>query len=335
VRSLIVKRLLQLPAILLVIYTFTLALAWAVPGNPLDRPEGRRPAPEVELAMKRQYNLDSFWSFYFSYLDNATGVKFVREGLSGRAAARDADLQARGVEPPARRVFDLGPSLQYRDRSVNEILAGSLPISVRLGLVSVVMALAIGVPVGVIGAIRPNSFLDVSTLSLALVGVSLPTFVIGTALLLVFPVWLGVGRVGPPSGWADLLLPGLTLALPNAAYIARLTRLGMIEQLSADYIRTARAKGLAEHRVILRHALHNALLPVLSYLGPASAGALTGSFVVERVFSIPGVGQHFVSAVQNKDLFLIIGVVLVYATILVLMNLAVDVLYRAVDPRIE
>jgi oligopeptide transport system permease protein len=174
-----------------------------------------------------------------------------------------------------------------------------------------------------------------ATLAIALVGVSLPTFVIGTVLLMVFAVWLDVLPIG---GWGTpsaLLLPALTLSLPFAAYIARLTRLGMIEVLASDYVRTARAKGVPEWRIVLRHALKVAFLPVLSYLGPATAFALTGSFVVERVFYIPGIGQHFVNAVLNKDLTLIMGVVLVYAGMLVMFNLAVDVLYRWVDPRIE
>lgn len=332
---LIIRRLLQLPLILAVIYTLTLVLAWAVPGNPLERPEGRRPPAEVEMAMRRQYNLDSFWSFYVSYLDSATGLRFVRERLSGASEAQEKQLTDAGLVPTARRVFDLGPSLQYRDRNVNEIIGQSLPVSVRLGLLSILIALAIGLAAGVIGAWKPGSLLDSATLSLALVGISLPTFIIGTALLLVFPVWLGMGRVGPPAGLSGLLLPAVTLSLPTAAYIARLTRMGMIEQLSQDYVRTARAKGLSESAVVIRHALRNALLPVVSFLGPATAAALTGSFVVERVFSVPGLGQHFVSAVQNKDLFLIIGVVMIYATMLVLFNLASDLIYRWIDPRIE
>jgi oligopeptide transport system permease protein len=150
----------------------------------------------------------------------------------------------------------------------------------------------------------------------------------------VFPVWLGWGRVAVAQGPLDLVWPAFTLSLPFAAYIARLTRMGMIDTLSADFIRTARAKGVPERTILLKHALKNAFLPVLSYLGPATALAMTGSFVVERVFNIPGLGAHFVNAVQNKDLFLIIGVVLVFSTMLVVFNLAVDVLYRWVDPRI-
>ena len=168
-----------------------------------------------------------------------------------------------------------------------------------------------------------------------MVGVSIPSFVIGAALLIVFPVWLGVGAVGAWGRPADVLLPAFALSLPFAAYIARLTRMGMIEELQSDYVRTARAKGLPERTVVLKHALRNAILPVVSYLGPAAAFAMTGSFVVEQVFNVPGVGQHFVSAVRNKDLFLIMGIVLIYATMLSGFNLAVDALYAAVDPRIK
>jgi oligopeptide transport system permease protein len=331
--ALILRRLLQLPLIVLVIYTITLALAWAVPGNPLDH-EGRRPPPEIQKAMQAQYKLDSFWGFYLSYLDSASGVRWARESLDGSARRARVAAEQAGVAAPERRVFDLGPSLQYRDRRVNEIIATSLPVSVTLGGVAILIALVVGLTAGVVGAVKPGSIADYATLGLALIGISLPSFVIGTALLLVFGVWLAifpVAKWGPMSA----VLPAVTLSLPFAAYIARLTRMGMIEVMGADFIRTARAKGLAESRVLLKHALKNAFLPVLSYLGPATALAMTGSFVVERVFTVPGLGQHFVNAVQNKDLFLIIGVVLIFSTMLVVFNLLVDVLYRWVDPRIE
>jgi oligopeptide transport system permease protein len=333
--ALIVRRLIQLPLIVGVIYTLTLVLAWAIPGNPLENPEGRRPDEAVAAMMKAQYNLDSFPKFYFSYLDSASGLKWARDSLGG-LAAREAELAAAaGLPPPDRPVFDLGPSLKHRDERVNSILAAALPVSVTLGLMAIIIAVAIGVLAGVVGAVKPNSLADLSTLVVALIGISLPSFVIGTVLLLVFGVWL---NLLPPGGWgrfSHMILPALTLSLPFAAYIARLTRMGMIEHLGADYVRTARAKGVAEREILLKHALKNAFLPVLSYLGPATALAVTGSFVVERVFNVPGLGQHFVNAVQNKDLFLIIGVVLVFSTMLVLLNLAVDVLYRWVDPRIE
>jgi len=335
VLGLIVRRLAQLPLIVLVIYTLTLALAWAIPGNPLENPEGRQPKPEVIEAMQRQYNLDSFPNFYASYLTSATGLAYAGDLFSGELARQRERAELAGQAPRPRPIFDLGPSLQYEDWTVNQIIADSLPVSVTLGAIAILFALGLGVGAGIVGAVRPNSLADLLTLAVALVGISLPSFVIGTVLLLLFPVWLGVGQVGSSAGPQDMLLPAATLSLPFAAYIARLTRMGMIDALSMDYVRTARAKGVTERVVLLRHALKNAFLPVLSYLGPAAALAMTGSFIVERVFNVPGMGQHFVNGVQNKDLFLIIGVVLVFATMLVLFNLAVDVLYRWVDPRIS
>jgi oligopeptide transport system permease protein len=335
VTKLISRRLLQLPLILLIIYTLTLALAWAIPGSPVERPDARQPPPEVKAQLERQYNLDSFWTFYFSYLGSATGTRWVADTLSGRSEQERQASLAAGLQPQPRPIFNFGPSLQYEDWTVNEIISSALPVSVTIGAAAIALALAIGLGAGIIGAIRPNSLADLSTLVIALVGISLPSFVIGTVLLLVFPVWLGIGRVAAWGQLQDLFWPSLTLSLPFAAYIARLTRMGMIEVLGADFIRTARAKGVPESRVLLRHALRNAFLPVLSYLGPAAALAMTGSFVVEKVFTVPGLGQHFVNAVLNKDLTLIIGVVLVFSTMLILFNLAVDVLYRWVDPRIE
>ncbi|GAB4384632.1 MAG: ABC transporter permease [Phycisphaerales bacterium] len=333
--SLVIRRLLQLPIILLVIYTLTLTLAWAIPGNPLDNDEGRRPPEAVVERMKQQYNLDSFPKFYFSYLANATGWKYVQDRLDGTLERQREQAERLGMAPRTRRVFDLGPSLFYEDWSVNEIIGSALPVSATLGLFAILIATVVGVAAGVVGAIRPNSWADLATLAVALIGISLPSFVTGTVLLLVFSVWI---PVFPVAGWGTLdrlVQPAIALSLPFAAYIARLTRMGMIETLSADYIRTARAKGVSEHKVILKHALKNAFLPVLSFLGPATALAMTGSFIVERVFSIPGLGEHFVNAVQTKDLFLIVGVVLVFATMLILFNLAVDLLYHWVDPRIE
>ena len=333
--GLVVRRLAQLPIILLVIYTVTLTLAWSIPGNPLENPDGRRPSPEVAEQMLRQYDLDSFPRFYVTYLARVTGIRYARDAMSGTIEVEREAAEAVGFRAPERPVFDFGPSLQYDDWSVNEIIAGSLPVSIVLGGIAIVIATVIGVAAGVIGAIRPNSLADFATLLVALIGISLPSFVIGPVLLMLFAVWV---PLFPVSEWGTaraLVLPGVTLSLPFAAYIARLTRFGMIEALASDYVRTARAKGVSETAVLLKHALPNAFLPVLSYLGPATAFAMTGSFVVEKVFNIPGIGQHFVAAVQNKDLFLIMGVVLVFATMLVVFNLAVDLLYRFVDPRIS
>lgn len=332
--GLIARRLLQLPIILLVVYTITLTLAWAIPGNPLENPEGRRPPKEVIEAMKRQYNLDSYWRFYFSYLSNVTGVDWVADQVSGRAEERAERAAEAGFAPPQHPVFNMGPSLQYEDWTVNEIVAASLPVSITLGAAAILIALVIGVTAGIVGAVKPNSFADFATLAVALIGVSLPSFVTGTVLLLLFGVLMPVFPVAKWNIWSAIPA-AVTLSLPFAAYIARLTRLGMIEHLQADFIRTARAKGVSEGKILLKHALKNAFLPVLSFLGPAAALAMTGSFVVEKVFNVPGMGQHFVNGVLNKDLFLIMGVVLIFSTMLILFNLAVDVMYRWVDPRIE
>lgn len=311
----IIRRLIQMPIILLVVYTITFGLAWLIPGNPLERGEGRRPPDEIVLQMRAQYKLDSPWAFYWDYLGKATGVSW-----------------ALGLHDTP---FDLGPSLTHENWSVNEILGAGLPVSITLGLAAILLACGIGLTAGVLGAVKPGSWMDLATLTIALIGISLPSFVVGTALLVVFAVWWRVFPIGGWGGVSFMVLPAVTLSLPFAAYIARLTRTGMIEQMNADYIRTARAKGVSEYRVILKHALKNAFLPVLSYLGPACAAAMTGSFVVERVFAVPGVGQHFVDAVLAKDITLIMGVVLAYSSLLIVFNLIVDVLYGWVDPRIE
>jgi oligopeptide transport system permease protein len=312
--ALILRRLVQLPFIVLAVYTLTFILAWSVPGNPLENPEGRRPPAEIVEAMKKQYKLDDPVAFYVDYLEKASGIGYLR-GTTDR-------------------VFDLGPSLKQPDWNVNEILATGLPVSITLGLSAMILALMIGLFAGLVGGLRPGSPADLAMQLVAIVGISLPSFVIGSALLMLLAVKLKLFPVGGWGGLSFVALPALTLSLPFAAYISRLVRFGMIEEMGADYIRTARAKGLTRARVALRHALKNAFLPVLSYLGPATAVALTGSFVVEKVFAVPGVGQHFVDGVLGKDITLVMGVVLVYSTLMVVFNLVVDVMYRFVDPRI-
>ena len=324
--GLILRRLAQIPVVLLVIYTVTFALSWALPGSAVLNDEGRAPPAAVIDAIEKQYSLDDPIRCYKQYLVRVTGIHWLSNRISG-SSTTPTDVREY--------IFDFGPSFRFEDWSVNEIIASSLPVSVALGLSAIAIALGIGLSAGVIGAVRPNSWIDFATLAVALVGISLPSFVTGTLLLILGPVWAGVGTVGAWGTLGNMLLPAFTLSLPFAAYIARLTRMGMIEALSADYIRTARAKGVGPTTVVLKHALKNAFLPVLSYLGPAAAYAMTGSFVIETVFNIPGIGQHFVDAVRAKDLFLIMGVTLVFASILVFFNLAVDLLYRFVDPRIE
>ncbi|MBC04220.1 MAG: hypothetical protein CMJ34_13110 [Phycisphaerae bacterium] len=313
--GLILRRLLQLPLIILVVYTATFALVWVIPGDPVDAPEGRRPPQAVIDAMRAQYDLDDPVTFYFSYLGKATGISW----LLGDAP-----------EP-----FDLGPSLKNPGWTVNGILAAGLPVSIALGLAAIIIALVLGLSAGVLGGLRPNTWVDAGTQALAVIGISLPSFVIGSLLLAIFAVRLGLLPIGGWGNFSHLVLPAVALSLPFAAYIARLTRFGMIDEMRKDYVRTARAKGLPERQVALGHALRNAFLPVLSYLGPATAIAMTGSFVVEKVFAVPGIGRHFVDAVLAKDITLIMGVVLVYSTMLVLFNLAVDALYSWIDPRIR
>jgi oligopeptide transport system permease protein len=276
-----------------------------IPGNPLTWPEQRQPSAEIQQAMLERYDLDDPLKFYVQYLRRAV------------------------VE------FDLGPSLHYQDWTVSQIIAAALPVSVQLGLAAVTLALVVGVASGTAAAIWRGGWMDHASMAIALIGISLPTFVTGSALLLVFAMLLRWVPVTSAGDWRQMALAAVTLSLPFTAYIARLTRMGMIDTLSSDFVRTARAKGLSYRRVVTDHALKLAFLPVLSFLGPAAAMAMTGSFVVEKVFVVPGMGQHFVAAVQNKDLFLIMGVVLVYASMLILLNLVVDLAYHLVDPRIE
>jgi len=302
--NLIFWRLVQLPLILVIIFLTTFALVWVLPGSPLENEEGKRPPQAVIDAMKARYNLDSPSSFLVGYV----------QGLS------------KG---------DFGPSIAYPSQDVKSILSRGLPVSMSLGVAALGIALILGTLAGVAGALRPGSPLDSASLGLTLLGISLPNFVTGTVLLVVFA---GIFQWFPIGGWtspASMILPALTLGLAPAAYIARLVRLGLADIMSADYIRTARAKGLSHTKSLFKHALKVAYLPVLSFLGPAAASVMTGSFVVEKVFNIPGIGDHFVNAVLGKDQFLILAIVLVYATMLIVFNLVVDVAYAWLDPRIE
>lgn len=285
------------------VYTATFLMVITLPGNPFRQAQ-RNMSPEVELALRARYSMDNNW-LYFCEL--ATG------------ALR----------------LDFGPTFTYGDWTCNQIVAQALPISVLIGLAAILVAVVVGVPIGVLGAVRRNSWLDVTSSALVVVGISLPTFVTGTALLLLFAVHFNVLPVGGWGTLGHLPLPVVTLSLPFIAYIARLTRSSMLDTLGSDFVRTAVAKGLAPRTVIWKHALPVAFLPVLSYLGPATAQAMTGSFVVEKVFGIPGMGQHFVNAALNRDPGLILATVLLFATLLVALNILVDLLYAWLDPRIS
>jgi len=300
----LLSRLLQVPLVLFVIYTLTFVMVVAVPGNPFQREGSRALPPLLEQALRQRYGMDDNWTFYFRYLDRI---------LHG----------------------DLGESLQYENWSCNEIIAASLPVSAAIGLAAVLIALVAGVGLGSLAALHRGGAFDFAALGLAVLSISIPAFVVGAGLLILFSVVFPLLPVGTWGGPLDLLRPAVTLSLVPMAYILRLTRLSMSEVLDSDYIRTARAKGLAESAIIWRHALRNALLPVMSYLGPAAAAAMTGSFVVERVFNVPGLGIHFVNGVLNRDQMLILATVLVYSALLVILNFAVDVATGLIDPRVN
>ncbi len=297
-------RLLQFPLTLAAVYLITFTLAWVAPGSPFDRGERNLP-PEVLEAIKQSMHASSAWEFLAYYPYNII--------VNG----------------------DFGYSFNYEEWTVNDILAAALPVSVTIGLFGLTFAVIFGVALGTLAAVRRGSALDWLSLGIAIVGISLPGFVTAALLLVMFAVRWPIFPVGGFGSFREVILPGIAVGLMPMAYIARLTRVSMLEVLSSDYIRTARAKGLSRMRVISHHALRNAFLPVLSYLGPATAATLTGSFVVEQVFNLPGLGQHFVNSVRNRDQTLILGTVMVYSLILLTMNLLVDIAYAWVDPRID
>ncbi|MCL2834900.1 MAG: ABC transporter permease subunit [Treponema sp.] len=233
---------------------------------------------------------------------------------------------------------DLGPSFVNKDFTVNELISLSLPNSIILGLTALAIASILGITLGTISALKQNSVIDYTSMSLAVTGISVPNFVVGPVLMLVFAIVL---KLLPTSGWIDgrqglkaLILPAITLSLGTFAFIARITRASMLETLRSDYVRTARAKGLPMHVIIFKHVLKGALLPVVSYMGPACAGLVTGSVVVEQIFLVPGLGTHFVKSATNRDYTLIMGTVIVYSLILIALNFIVDIIYGFLDPRI-
>jgi oligopeptide transport system permease protein len=299
----IAKRLVGLVVILFCVVTITFFLVRLMPGGPFDR---ERKLPEhIEKELLAKYKLDGpLFEQYFNYL---------RDLLHG----------------------DLRLSTKYRSRSVNEILADSLPVSGLLGGIAFCVATVGGVFLGSLAAAKQQTWIDRTAMLGALFAVSLPSFVIGPILVLVFAIEWPVLPVGGWGNLQSLVLPSITLAAPYTAYIARLTRSSMLEVLTQDYIRTARAKGLSNTAVIYKHGLRVAILPVVSFLGPLAANLLTGSIVVESIFSIPGTGGFFVNSVLNRDGFLLAGVVIVYCSLLVLFNLVVDLLYGLLDHRIS
>ena len=301
------RRLAQVPIVLWVLITISFFLMRLAPGGPFSGEKDLDPV--IQQKLEEKYDLDkSMGQQYLLFM-------------------KDLLLE-----------FDLGPSFKYKDRTVNEILATKAPASAVLGFYSISLALVLGLGAGVVAGVRQNSNFDYASMTIAMVGLSIPTFVVGPMLVLLFGIyldWLPVADYHGPLAPQYLILPSITLALPFAARIARLTRAGMLEVINQDYIRTAWAKGLRERVIVTRHALRGAMLPVVSFLGPAIAQILTGSLVVEQIFQLPGIGREFVQGAINRDYTLVMGTVVLYGILLVMFNLIVDILYGFLDPRIR
>ena len=293
----------MIPSLVLLIFVTTM-LMYMAPGNPFA--SEKQTTQQALMAKAKKFKVeDNAYDYFMTYMDG-----LIRDGSMGLA-------------------------VKVEGRTVNQLLLPALPVSMTLGLLALIIAVALGLVLGIRAGIRPNSFADYSSMGLAMVGISLPNFVIGAAFLIVFSLKLGWLPVAGWGGYQHLVLPALTLALPYAAYIARLARSGTIEVMQQDFVRTARAKGLSERDVILKHALKGAILPVVSFLGPAAAGIFTGSFVVETLFGIPGMGQWFVNAAIGRDYSVVLGAAIIYFTLITLFNLLVDFAYAWLDPRVR
>jgi oligopeptide transport system permease protein len=325
--SFIIRRLLIIIPMALIVVTVTWGLVRLAPGN-FYSGEKKLPAA-VEANIRKKYGLDKPWyQQYFMMLGNIT----CRTKVEGEVSRGGVQFSLFGYDF---KCFDFGDSLKYEGQSVNEIITAHLPYSATIGLAAYVLALAIGLSAGTYAALRQNSFGDYSSMAIAMLGLSLPNFVLGPLLVLIFSFWL---YWFPPARWGGLsaiIMPVCTLAAIYAAYIARLTRAGMLEVLRSDYIRTARSKGLSEPVVLLRHAIRGGLIPVVSFTGPALAALLAGTVIVEKVFAIPGLGNIFIQSVLNRDEPLTLGIVAFLSILIMLFNLVVDVSYGFLDPRIR
>ena len=297
-------RLLQAILVLFGVITITFILIHSAPGGPFSA--DKAVPPEVLIALEEKYDPNlPLWQQYFGYLEDL---------ISG----------------------DFGPSFKYPGRNVSELIASAFPTTAELALYSMIVAIVIGLFAGVVAAMRPNSVQDYAPMSLAMIGICMPSFLLGPLLVLIFGIYL---EWLPISGWnslpGDKILPAITLGTGYAAYIARLTRGGMLDILSQDYIRTARAKGLSEIVIVCKHGLRGGLIPVVAFLGPAFAGMLGGSFVVETIFNIPGLGRFYVQAAFNRDYTMILGTTIFFAALIVSFNLISDVLAMWMNPKLR
>ncbi len=298
------KRLWNGALTLAALVTLTFFVMRLAPGGPFSR--NRKISPEVQANIEAAFHLDEPVWMQFG--------RFVWGVLR----------------------FDLGPSTRFRDYSVNDLIASGLPYSLTIGFWAIVVAALVGVALGIAGALHRIGATDYVAGTVGVIGIAIPIFVIGPVLQVVFALKLGWVPVGGwNEGWRSIVLPVLVLALPNIAYISRLTRTSMIETMRENYVRTARAKGIGGRRVLLRHTLKGALLPVVAYLGPATAAIITGSVLIETIFALPGIGRHFVDAALNRDYPLVMGITLLYGGLLILFNIGTDVLRAWMDPRLR
>ena len=346
----IVRRLLWMVLTMFVVSAITFTLMHSVPGGPFDKEKAL--PPEIIAILDKRYHLnDPLYKQYFDYLSNVIVPK-LSSVPPNTSLLDDAIVNIKVGDKQWIKWMNFGPSFTSRSRTVNDIFRQQFPISAQLGLIALIVAVIIGMPLGILAALKQNSFFDYLGMGVAIFGVSVPVIVMGPILVWIFGVtlkWL------PPTGWGAqppfvlgflpsnlgpdffryAAMPCIALGLGSSAIIARLTRASLLQVVREDYIRTARAKGLTERTVVTRHALKNSLIPVVTILGPMFAGLVTGTFVTETIFGIPGMGKYFITSITNRDYPVIMGTILLYAILLVIANLVVDVLYGFLDPRIR
>lgn len=329
----IVRRLLWMLLVLFVTSVITFLLMRLVPGGPFNTERG---IPEaVKANLEKRYNLDApLVEQYFDYI-GGVAIPVITGADFKRTAQEDYLINITLPGDTAIRWMNFGPSLTKRSRTVTSIFHDNLPVSLQLGMAALLVGLAIGVPLGTLAALRANTSVDYVSMGVAILGVSVPAIILGPILQYVFAVQFGWF---PVAGWGTfqhLVLPAFALGFTESALIARLTRASLLQVMREDFIRTARSKGLPERRTIGVHALKNAMIPVVTIIGPLAAALLTGTFVVENIFGIPGMGKFFVTSITNRDYTVIMGTVLLYAAFLVIANLLVDLTYAVLDPRIR
>ncbi len=345
----ILRRLLWMFLVLFVVSFITFFLMHQVPGGPFDK-EKALPA-QIMANMNQRYHLDwPLWRQYLQYVYDVMVPRVTTTAPSG--SILDQFLVEVKAGPVYLRWMNFGPSYASTSRTVTDIFREQLPISMQLGVMAMLFAMALGIPLGTVAALKQNTWLDYGSMGMTIMGVSVPAIVMGPILAWLFGVWL---KVLPVTGWGAkapfilglfprnvsldywkyMVMPAIALGLGGSAMLARLTRASLLQVIREDYIRTARAKGLHERTVIVRHALRNSLIPVVTVLGPYFATIVTGSFVIESLFGIPGIGKYFITSIGNRDYPVVMGTILLFALILVLANTVVDVLYGLLDPRIR